>query len=48
MSAFLRVCELGLEYGVWAMEFNSKLGVDKQEWHDQACLLFNPNPNVYY
>ena len=30
------------------MEFNSKLGVYKEEWHYQACLVFNPNPNVYY
>ena len=43
-----RVCELGLEYGVWGMEFNSKLRVYKQEWHYQACLVFNPNPIVYY
>ena len=41
------VCELGLEYGVWGMEFNSKLGVNKQEWHHQVCLVFNPNPNIY-
>ena len=46
--AKISVCELGLEYGVWGMEFNFKLGVYKQEWHYQACLVFNPNPNVYY
>ena len=32
----------------WGMDFNSKLGVYKQEWHYQVCLVFNPNPNVYY
>ena len=26
-----QVCEHGLEYGVWGLEFNSKLGVYKQE-----------------
>ena len=35
------------EFGVWGMEFNSKLGVYKQKWHFQAFLVFNPNPNVY-
>ena len=44
----IRVCELGLEYGVWGMESNSKLGVYKQEWHYQAGLIFNSNLNVYY
>ena len=43
-----RVCELVLEYGVWGKEFNSKLVVYKQEWHYQAWLVFNHNPNVYY
>ena len=47
-DVFLRVLELGLEYGVCGMEFNSKRGVYKQEWHYQACLVFNSNPNVYY
>ena len=42
------VCELGLEHGVLGMEFNSKVGVYKQEWHNQACFVFNPKPNVYY
>ena len=43
-----RACELGLENEVRGMELNSKLGVYKQEWQYQACLVFNPNPNVYY
>ena len=25
--------ELGLEYGVWGMEFNSKFGFKKQRWY---------------
>ena len=37
-----------MESEVWDMEFDSKLGVYKQDWLYQASLVFNPNPNVYY
>ena len=42
------MCELGLEYEVWGMEYNSKVGIYNQEWHYQACMVFNPITIVYY
>ena len=31
-----QLCEFDLEYGVCGKEFNSKLGIYKQEWYYQA------------
>ena len=46
-----RVCELGLEYGVWGMVFNSKLGgftsknsITKHGWH--SIPMFTTDMNV--
>ena len=41
--------EIGLVYGVWGMEFNSKFGfykqgdINKHVWYSIPSLVFNPN-----
>ena len=42
----LRVNCVNLEYGVWGMEFNSKFGFYKQEWHLQAYLVCSLKPGI--
>ena len=40
------MCQHGLEFGVWSMAFNIKLGFHKQKWFSQTSLLLNLKPRV--